>query len=311
MFSFLWFFDFLKYRANDFEFIYSLAILVQSLLLFIIIYLFSGNKKLFYFLFFYLMVFLSFFYNAFNFLYLFLITSFLLTLLFFIGLLYKSDFYKKISYLGIIYSFVSLFLFFLLLFNIGEAYTFSLFSNFLFFILTIQILEILSKNPPLHKNYSSYGRTDSYFVTFFRYFIFILILTNFVFIATIAIHEFGHFTVAGFYDCEYKRIVYEKNFPHTEVLCRELTNRNWVTLGGLLSPFLISLFLLIVGGKFIKDISLLIIGFNLIASNKDLLDLGFSENLVMASIIAGILFLIFGIVMLARSRTEEYGFIGI
>ena len=70
--------------------------------------------------------------------------------------------------------------------------------------------------------------------------------------------------------------------------------------------FLISVLLFVIGGKFIKDISLLMAGFNLIFSNKDFLDLGLSDNLVMATAIFGVLLLIIGMVILTRSTTEDY-----
>lgn len=307
LFSFLWFLDYLEYREIDFLFIYSFAILVQSVLLFMLIYSFSGNRKLFYFLFLYLMVFLSFFSSSFNFLYLFLITSFLLTLLFFINLAYRSEIYKKIGFSGMFYSSLSLIFYFFLLFKIGEVFLFSFFSTLIFLMPILEILEVLKKNPPLNKGPKAY-KESSYLITLIRHFIFILILTNFVFIATIAVHEFGHFMVAEFYNCEYTRIVYESNFPYTEALCSNISNSSLVTFGGIFLPFLISLFLFIVGGKFIKEISLLISGFNLIASSRDFLDFGFSENIVLGCIILGILFLIFGVLLLAKARTEDYIF---
>ncbi len=309
IFSFLWFFDFLSYAKEDFLFIYSLIILVQSLFLFMVIYLISRNKKLFYFLFFYLVILISFFFSMFNFLYLFLITSFLLTFLFFVNFTFRSDVYRKIGYLGIFYSSLSLAFQFLLLFGIGEVYVFSLCSNIIFLILMFNFLKDIRKYPYFYKKYSK-PKNRSYFLTFLRHFVFILILTNFVFIGTIAIHEFGHFTVSRFYECEYRRIVYEENFPHTEILCKELPNNSVVILGGVLPPLLIAVSLFIIGGKFLKDIALLIAGFGLIASNKDFMELGLSVNLVGASIILGLLFLIFGIVLLAKSRIEEHIYIG-
>ena len=193
-----------------------------------------------------------------------------------------------------------------MLLGFGEPYLFSLFSNIVFFFLMISFLKDLKKHPPLHREYFKY-RKNSVFLAFLRYFIFILILTNFVFIASIAIHEFGHFTVAKFYNCEYNKIVYDDSFPHTETLCKDLENNSLVVLGGVLLPFFISGILFIIGGKFIRDISLLITGFNLIASNRDLLEMGFSDNLIMAAVVLGIILLIAGISMLARSRTEEWG----
>lgn len=302
VFSFLWAFEVLDYSSEDFLFLYSLVVLIQSIFLFLVIYRISENKRLFYFLFFYLIIFLSFFSSAFNFLYLFLITSFLLTLLFFINLCFRRDVYSKIGYMGIFYSSFSLLLYTLLLFRIGEVFVFSVFSNFFFLILAFIFLRDIKKYPKSRKKKRK--RKIPRFLVFLRFFVFILILTNFVFIATIAIHEFGHLTVSRFYDCSYSRIVYDEDI-HTEFLCSEIPNNSVVILGGVLLPFIIAVFLLILGGKFIKDISLLIISFNLLASNRDFLELGLSGNIVMLSLILGVLFLIAGIVLLVKSRLEE------
>jgi hypothetical protein len=300
LFSFFWFFEALKYNPEDFLFLYSLVILIQSIFFFMIVYLMSQNKKLFYFLFFYLIIFLSFFSSAFNFLYLFLITSFLLTLLFFINLCFRKDVYSKIGYMGIFYSSFSLLLYLLLLFRMGEVFIFSFFSNLLFLILAFIFLRDIKNYPKIK---SKIKRKRKGVLVFLRFFVFILILTNFVFIATIAIHEFGHLTTARFYECSYSRIVYDQDI-HTEFLCNELPNKNIVVLGGVLLPLVIAGFLFILGGKLIKDISLLMIGFNLIAANKDLLDIGLSENIVTLSLTAGVLFLIGGISLLVKSRVE-------
>ena len=52
--------------------------------------------------------------------------------------------------------------------------------------------------------------------------------------------------------------------------------------------------------------SFLMIGFNLITSNKDFADLGISDNFIMLSLFIGAMFLIIGIIMFAKSRMEEY-----
>jgi len=305
LFSFLWFFDFLIYSENDFLSIYALITIIQSAFLFAITYLLSGNKKLFYFLFFYLIIFVSFFLSVYNFLYLCLITSFLLTLLFFVALTFRIDVYKKVGYFGIFYSSLSLIFQIFSLFRAGSLYMFSFFSMIIFLILVFIFVRDLKKSPPVFRTHIKKYEKKPYALTFLRYFVFILVLTNFVFIATITLHELGHFTLSKFYDCQYRRIVYEENLPHTEILCKDLFNSSMIILGGIFLPFLLAIFLFIVGGKFLKEIAFLILGFNLIASNKDFLDLGMSDNLVVATIIFGALLLIAGIIMLAKSRTEE------
>jgi hypothetical protein len=81
-------------------------------------------------------------------------------------------------------------------------------------------------------------------------------------------------------------------------------NKNPAITNGRRTPPRTTMFLFILGGKLIKDISLLMIGFNLIAANKDLLDIGLSENIVTLSLTAGVLFLIGGISLLVKSRVE-------
>jgi len=307
LFSALWYFDILFYDEIDFMFIYALVILVQTLFLLMIVYMFLGNKRLFYFLFFYLIIFISFFTSVLDSLYLFLITSFLLTLLFFIRLCFTSRLCRRTGYLGVFYAIISVFFNFLLMFGIGDLYVFSLFLNLVFLFLIYQVIKDLKKKP-LARRYSKFRKTPK-FIVFLRYFVFILILTNFVFITTIAMHEFGHLAVSKFYSCEHGKIVYEVNFPHTEVLCQNLQITKAVILGGPLLPFAVALVLFIIGGRFIKDISLLITGFNLIGSGKDLAELGVSDNLILVSMIFGILILVLGIIMLSRSRTEDYFFV--
>jgi hypothetical protein len=304
VFSFLWFLGLLKYSVQDFILIYSLVILLQSIFLFMVIYSFSKNKKMFYFLSFYFIIFLSFFSAAFNFLYLFLITSFLLTLLFFLELSLKYGECRIPSYLGILYSVISLLFSILLLFRIGDIFVFSLFSNLVFFIFIFMFIKNVKKYPCADSSKTEEYAKQHYVLVFLRYFIFILVLTNFAFIATVAVHEFGHLAVSKFYDCEYGKIVFETDF-HTELLCREIPNNLAVLLGGILLPFLIAGILFVLGGKVIKDVSLLIMGFNLISSNKDFLDLGFSQNIVVLALIAGALCLIAGIFMLIKVILED------
>jgi len=303
VFSFLWFLEVLRYNSEDFLYLYALVILIQSIFLFMVVYLISNNKKIFYFLFFYAIIFLSFFLTIFDFFYLFIITSFLLTLSFFIDLSVKSCHCRKTGYFGIFYSSLSLLFCALLLFRVGDIFIFSLISNLLFLVLIVGFLRELKNFQYAYRKNEKKSKKSSFFLVFLRHLVFILVMTNFIFIATISIHEFGHLSISYFYDCEYGRIVYEKGFPHTEILCSEMPNNNLVILGGFLLPLVIAVFLFIVGGKFAKDIALLIVGFDLIASfNGDFFEIGLSGNIVLTTLIAGVLCLIAGIFMLIRSR---------
>jgi hypothetical protein len=151
----------------------------------------------------------------------------------------------------------------------------------------------------------------SYLFDFLKYFIFIVILTNFIFIGTITIHEAGHFVFSKIVPgCSFGKIVYEGNLPHTEILCDNSPNsENMVLLGGILLPILISLLFLFGGGTFMKEIALLIFGFNFVITYQDLLDLGFSKNISIFSSILGGMMILLAIGLLAKSRTTEEEFI--
>jgi len=303
IFSFLWFFDFLEYTSADFVFIYSMVIFIQTLFLCIFVYLFSRKKNVFYLLFFYLIVLMPIFYPVLNYSDFFLIVSFLLSLLLFLSLASRRDIYRNVGYFGIFYSIISFIFQILYIFGKAKLFVLSLFSNLVFLFLIVVFLMDLKKYPKrLEIHYG--GR--SYFFRIFRDFVFIIVLVNFIFIGTLGIHEFGHFSTSQFYDCSYRSIVYEGGLPHTEVLCGNLTKDNFVLLGGVLLPFILGILLFIIGGVFLKDIALLFVGFNLIISSDDIFKLGFSENLVIASTLLGSLCLIIGLAMLIKSKTEEY-----
>jgi len=150
-----------------------------------------------------------------------------------------------------------------------------------------------------------------YIFDFLRYFIFLVILTNFIFIGVLAVHEGGHFLMSKLNpDCNLERIVYEGGLPHTEVLCNENSvSMDKIILGGIFLPILLALLLFLGGGTFMKEISLLILGFDLLVSYKDFMDLGFSTVLsTFFSIFGGIIILL-AVGILAKSRTTEEEFI--
>ena len=308
--NFLWLiFDFIKYNAKDFLIIYSILLVAQTSILFQIILIITNNKKLSYFLIIYLASFLSLFSHFLSFPLILILISFLLLLILFLSFSSYSEDYRKAGNFGIFYASVSVLLFILIYFNIKFVLLFSIISNFLFLFFSLSLMHQLNQNPP--QKFPKKQKKESYFFSFIKYFVFIIILTNFVFLGTLSLHEFGHFSVSKFYDCEYRKIVYEENYPYTELLCQDLPTNTFVILGGVALPLLVAMVLFILGGKFIKEISLLMIGFNLLASYGDFLDLGVSDNLILFFVISGLIFLIIGIILLAKSRTEEAQIISI
>lgn len=301
--SFLWAFEILKYVLDDFLFEYSLFVFIRSLILFGIVYLFSRNKNLFFFLFLQLFSILSLFFEPNYFIILSIAASFLFSLLFFIDLIFRGDHYKNVGYFGIFYSSLGIIVSSSLFFFPEFSYSLNLILDCVFIAFILFFFRDLSK----YKigEVKKKVKEKSYFLILFSHLIFIITIVNFVFIGTIGIHEFGHFTMSKFYDCNYQKIVYENDFFHTEVLCSNLDDQFLVTLAGILTPLILALLLFILGGKLMKEISFLIAGFDLMSISKDLFNLGVSEILVASAIFLGILSLIFGILLLARSRIEE------
>ena len=302
--SFLWAFGIFDYALEDFVLIKSLMILLQTVFLFYLVYFLRDNRRIFYFLLCYLGI-LSSGLIGISISSVLLICSFLITLLLFVLLISVPSF-EKISSFGIIYSSISLIfqvfsLFFEKIYVPGVVL-----SNALFFVLIFLIVTNLEKFPVESFKKPKMYKKRYYVLDFLRYFIFIIILTNFIFIGTITVHEVGHLLTSRAFDCGFDRIVYEGGLPHTEILCgEEFDSLFKVILGGMILPLAIAILLFFAGGTFIKEVGLLIVGFNLIISYKDFLDLGMSSNLgIFFSVIGGVSVLA-AIVLLARSRTTE------
>jgi hypothetical protein len=302
-FLLLWQFGILNYNESDFRIIYSTAIIVQTLVLFRLNYAISKNTT--YLLLFYIMVPLSISISITYLPSLALITSFLLGLIFSLNIVFLTSSFKRAGYAGIFYSLISVLLEFLLLFKIGGPFNFSIFSNLLFLIFISILLTNIEKNPARFQPQLKIKK-EPYVLLFAKYFIFIIAITNLVLIGTVGIHEFSHVFVSRVYGCESRSVIYEKGiYPYTEIVCDDLSGQIPIALSGPLIPIILGAVLFFIGGRFIKSISLLMIGFNLVASYKDLQDIGVSTNLTLVSTIVGIFFLLLGVILLAKSRVEE------
>jgi hypothetical protein len=300
--SFLWFFEILDYYLNDFLIFFSFVIFVQNMVFFRVVYLFSRNKRMYYFLMLYLfsIPFLLLILNSFSIL--FLILSYLFSLLIFIDFAIRDDIYRKVGYMGIFYSILSFVMFLFLFFNLENLFLFSFLSGILLFVFIVYFVYDLRKFAVLPFRSNRRGR--SYFLRLLGHLIFVITIVNFVFIGTIGVHEFGHFSVSKIYGCEYGKIIYDGDLFHTEVLCSLDSVKIPVLLGGVLFPIFIALCLFFIGGSFLKEIALIMFGFNMVSVSKDLLDLSVSQNFVFVSIFIGVVFLVYGIFILARSKID-------
>ena len=306
----LWFLGIISYNSSDLLFIHSIIIFFEAILLLLIVHYFRRSKKVFYLLFIYLIFIFSMVIGL-NFSDMLLISSLLLILILFILLISFPDFAKS-SRFAIFYSSISLFLQIILLFQDQFSPIITLISNIFFLIfLFFFLLDINNISTRFFERKILRLKHSHYLFDFLRYFVFIIILTNFIFIGVLATHEGGHFLISKLTpNCGLERIVYEGGLPRTEILCdNSVSSTNKILFGGIFIPIIVALLFFFGGGTFMKEISLLIIGFDILISYKDFIDLGFSQNVsTFFSIFGGVIILL-AIGILAKSRTTEEEFI--
>lgn len=299
IFSILWSLQNLMYSRIDFSLIFSIVILVQTLILFKAYNLTNKIRNINYYLFFYLAIIFSAYISLKYISLQILIISFLLTLILSINLGSVSPSYRKVANVGIMYSSISLIFQFLVFFNIVRPFISSLVSNAIFLVFIVSLITQIEVNPI--KNENNVKREDSYPILFIKYFIYIIVITNLVLISTVGVHEFSHVLAARIQGCESRSIIYEENYyPYTEIVCPNGSIDYLITLAGPLVPLIIGILLFILGEEFIRSLSLLVIGFNLIASYRDLQEVGLSQNLSFGVGVVGIVFLTIGLILLAR-----------
>jgi hypothetical protein len=306
IFSLAWFFEYSFYDYVDFIYIYSVAILVQTFILFGVHNLLYGNKKLSYWLLFYLIAGFSFYISLFYLPLVVLIISFLLTLILFLNLYSKSFIFKKVSYAGILYAAISVLFTFLVFFRIGDIFVYSIVSSAIFLVFIYLFLRDVREYPiKTEKNIKI--EKESGMILFLKYFIFMIVLTNLVLVATISLHEFSHVAVSRYYGCESRTIAYEAGgYPYSEIICSNLENKLPIALSGPVVPVIVALLLIFIGGRYIRPIALLAIGFNLLAGYRDYVEVGLSMNIILGISILSMILLFFGIVFLARARIEDH-----
>lgn len=308
---FLWSFNLVEYAYADCILINAIIVFFESVLFFIAIYSTRKNKKLFYLLFMYVIVFLSIFVG--NFANLLLFSSLLLTMVLFILIINYENFHLS-SRLGIFYASLSLFLQLSSLFQESFYPAILLVCNISFSVFIFFFMSEFKKIPISSRGEKSIKLSGgNFFLDFLRYFIFIIILTNFIFIGTLAVHEGGHFVSSKFVsNCGFERIVYEGGLPHTEILCGDSPeSMNLIILGGIIFPILVALLLFFGGGVFIRKIAFMITGFNILVSYQDFIDFGLSQNISLFFSIIGAVIIVLTIAVLAKSRTTEEEFINL
>lgn len=300
---FVWLFNFLQHTQEEILFIFAAAIFFQTILLYFSVYYISKKREFNYFLFlciFSLLVAYLSFYKQTLF---FLLTSFLLTLFVALRFFSPSINYKKSGHVCIIYSLIGLLSTFLMFF-INQSEVFILIINIVFFLFIYYFYKDLFEMP--HKDEKLQIKEKNKLLLFIKYFAFIIVFVNLILISTIGVHELSHVLAARYYGCESRAIFYQEGqYPYSEISCDNTVGKTFITLAGPALPLLIGLLMFLLNFKFMRASAFLIIGLNLIASSRDYVDLSFSKTAVIAFIIAGLVFVLLGILFLAREGFEE------
>jgi hypothetical protein len=126
-------------------------------------------------------------------------------------------------------------------------------------------------------------------------------MSGFIFLSTVSIHEVGHVFIAKYYGCEdTKAIIYDwGNYPHAEIKCRNSYNDTIITLGGILSTFIVIIIFLLSGNEFILRIASLILGFSFLVSYDDLVVFGISDNIITVIMLFSYIIILVSIVRLS------------
>ncbi len=295
----LWTFNFFVFNISDFQIVFSAILLAQTICLLSIIVEIYQNKKVFYTLIPFALL-IPLIIIAPQFIHLMIPLSFLVTLSIFLA---TTTVHENPTRYLIFYTSISLFLYLFSTLWQNITQIFGLVSNILFLLFLISFLKFLQHY--VGQNLILTKFPESPLIYFLKHFIFIIIITNFIFIGTISLHEFGHLATSSKSNCGETKIVYElRSLPHTEIKCKDTSQKNFWTLGGILLPLIIATFLFFSGGKFVKEISLQIIGFNMIISYLDLISLNLSKAIATTILISGITLIVFSLALLVKSRVE-------
>jgi hypothetical protein len=237
--------------------------------------------------------------------------SYLLIMIVFLELVFFSNLYlKKAGFAGLFYTIISIIFLILISLDFQLLNLLWFVPNILMFFvlyliyLDVKNLGILEKKKVLKKKKIVFLNLVNVFAKFF---IFIISITGFILLSTLALHEFGHAMVAQYYGCEHtKAVIYDIiDYPHTEIRCSSYYNDTLLTLGGLLATLTIGLIFLLAGGAFTTRLSYLIFGFSLLISYGDLTDLGISKNIIATIIFLSLIIIIIAIVKLSSFHLKQ------
>ena len=300
---FMWNFNLIRYSFYDFALVFGGFCVGFSLVFFRVVFLFSGNKRLNYFLVLYIGALVFGFFSGGNYLFLILSSSLFLFLVFY-DFVFRIDVYKNIGYLGVGFALVLTVIFFFGYYGVGDNLFgfFILFAGFILFCLIFIFVRDIEKYSILPEKYD-FNR--GYFFVLFGHLMFVLIVVNFVFIGTVAAHEAGHYGVFSFLNCVDKKIVYDNSMFHVEGFCTGEMDNIYSAWGGILFPFLVALVFGFFNIAFFREVAILMTGFNFFAISKDLIEIGYGRGWLIFSEAFGVICVLLGVFLLSKSRIDS------
>jgi hypothetical protein len=302
--NFLWVFNFLKPTKEDFILMNFALTVVSSILILYVIYKITDNRNLVYLFVLFLTAIFAINFSLNSFFLFSMAISYLLIIIIFLDLIFFSNLYlKKAGFAGLSYAIISIFFLILVVLNFKSFDLPWFIPNILmFFVLYLIFLDIKNLGVIEKKALKKKKIVILNFINVFvKFFIFIISISAFILLSTVALHEFGHAMVAQYYGCEHTRaVIYDIILaPHTEIWCSYYYNNIILTLGGILATFVIALIFLLTGGNFTTRLSYLIFGFSLLISYGDLTDLGIPKSIIATIIFLSLIIIIIAIVKLS------------
>ena len=308
--NFFWVFKLLEPNNKDFILVNTFLTVVSSILILYSIYKITGNRNLVYLLVLFITtVFaINFSINAF-----FLATlavSFLLMTIVFLELIFFSNFYlRRAGYIGLFYTAISIMLSVFTFFGKEVHKLFWFIPNSLiFFVFLLIYLDIINLGIIKKEKYEEKKKflILRYFGVFSKFLIFIISISGFILVSSIAVHELGHALVAQYYGCgQFKAVIYDIIAPHTEIKCDSYYSNITLTLAGVLATLVIGLIFTLTGTQFTKGLSYLMFGFGLLISYGDLTDLGVSKNIVALVLLLSLVVIILAIIKISAHYLKQ------
>lgn len=305
----LWFFEVIKWGILDAIIVGSAFKMPVSAMLLVAFYFLTKDKKFFIFFIVFLVALFGFGMQPVNFFVTLVLLSYILVILSASHMILSKNYLREACYYAIAYSILSIALIFLIFFKNVPPIWFI--PNSMLCIAYYKLFTGLEKSAETKKVEK---KKENLFWVSIKYLVFIITLMAFLFLSTLAIHEIGHAVMASIAGCESKAVLYEAKIlnPFTEIHCANENSRVIILLSGMLTPIVFGILMILAGGRFVRNMGLLIISLGIFMTTGDLAQLNVSMNYVILLNVFASVFMVLGItkfsvVYIRKLPPEEEG----